>query len=111
MDEELKNLPSGRFPLFIANFVGCCYLALAAKIFIEKGFLYAALVFVITWILKRAANLVLSMIYANFIFNKSADSNSSINPFEFERGRFWIMIISECVIFAISVYILWRYFL
>ena len=111
MNDDLPKLNSGRFPLFLTNFTDVLYFALSFKVFLEKGFFYAALVFIVTWVAKKLLNFFVSIIYVNLYVNKSLSNENEendLNPFDMEKGRFWVMMVSEWTVFAVSSYVVLR---
>ena len=111
MDEDSPKLDSGRFPLFLANLTNVLYFALSFQVFLENGFFDAVLVFIAMWVVKKFLNFIVSVIYVNRYVNKSlGDDNeeNDFNPFDMEKGRFWVMMLSEWTVFAISAYVVLR---
>ncbi len=114
MNNDLPKLNSGRFPLFLANFTDVLYFALSFKVFLEKGFFDAALVFIVTWVMKKLLNVFASLIYVNLYVNKTLNNENEeneLNPFDMEKGRFWVMMVSEWTVFAVSAYVVLRWVL
>ena len=111
MSEDLPKLNSEHYLLLLVQLPSVFYLSLSMLVFFKNGVLSAILVFVITWIVKKLSNIAVSIIYTNLYLNKSTEDGNFINPFVFERGRVWVMLASECTIFAISAYIVLRWVL
>lgn len=108
MNDDFQKIGSGHFPLFLANCTNLFYFALSFQVFLKKGFFDAALVFIVTWIVKKLSNVIVSMIYVNIYTNKLLNDKSEdndYNPFDMEKGRFWAMMASEWIILVISAYI------
>ncbi len=111
MNDDFPKQDSGRFPLFLANCTNLLYFALSFQVFLKKGFFDAALVFIFTWIVKKMSNVIVSMIYVNIYVNKHLNDDSeqqNYNPFSIEKGRFWVMMISEWTVFGVSAYVVLR---